>query len=425
VRPKFGLHSTIAGFAENLEIPVSSVTGSLENWRRELANDFDSDFILDGVEFGFKLIDEDSMPDSYDCDNYNSTVRENRVLVEKQIREEVEKGRYIISDIPPPVVSALGAIPKSDSKIRLIHDLSRPEGGLNQHCSDKSVKFPTIDDALKFVTPSSYLAKLDLKEAYRSIPLHPSCFGQTGLKWQFDGDSEATYLFDARLPFGASRSCRVFQSLTNAIVRMLKKLNIQSIGYIDDFLLVCDNELECADAMKVAVELIESLGLIVNWQKVKGPLRVIVFLGVEINCDSRTLALPAEKLLETKALINEWLLKKKATKRTIQRIVGKLNWCCRVIMGGRTFMRNIINLLVRAKMPHHYIRIGVAAHEDLKWWSKGLEIFNGSTPFVVDVPLPSSVFSTDACLQGGGGFSWGIGSSQIGFKILYRLLIVI
>jgi hypothetical protein len=31
-------------------------------------------------------------------------------------------------------------------------------------------------------------------------------------------------------------------------------------------------------------------------------------------------------------------------------------------------------------------------------------LFNGSAPFSGDVPLPSSCFSTDTCLLGGGGF---------------------
>jgi hypothetical protein len=41
--------------------------------------------------------------------------------------------------------------------------------------------------------------------------------------------------------------------------------------------------------------------------------------------------------------------------------------------------------------------------EDIRWWVKGLEVFHGFTKFDSDIPLPSHVFSTDACLEGGGG----------------------
>jgi hypothetical protein len=149
--------------------------------------------------------------------------------------------------------------------------------------------------------------------------------------------------------------------------------------------------------------LVESLGLTVNWDKVAGPSQTLTFLGVEVDCVRRTLALPPKKLDEVKLLIKSWLPKKKATKKEIQKLVGKLNWCCRVIQGGRTFMRNLINLISKVKLAHHYVRLGAAARSDIHWWDTGLELFHGYSPFPDDIPTPSSVFSTDACLVGGGG----------------------
>jgi hypothetical protein len=328
---------------------------------------------------------------------------ENRNLVEKQIYKELDLGRYIVCDEPPLLVSALGAIPKSDTAVRIIHDLSRPKGGLNKFAENTSVRYPTLLDATKMMSKGSFLAKLDLKEAYRSIPVHKNCFNYTGLQWLFEGSDQPTFMFDSRLPFGASLSCRIFQSLTDAIVRMLKKRGIQSIGYIDDFLLICDDFVSCERALKVAVELIQSLGLSINWDKVGGPARSITFLGVLVNCENRTLSLPDKKLAEVKQLVAQWVTKKKATKRELQCIVGRLNWCSRVVRGGRTFLRNLINLICKVKQPHHYVRIGAAAHADLLWWGTGLSLFHGSSPFLNDLPVPGAVFSTDACLEGGAG----------------------
>jgi hypothetical protein len=379
------------------------VTSHLDRWRSELKDDPSRAFILEGIEFGFKLIDDGVSPPPTECDNYGSATREFRTQVEEQITAEIQQGRYIVCDDPPPIISALGAIPKTKGRIRLIHDFSRPSGGLNQHCSDSSVIFPTLDEAVTHISDSSYLAKIDLHEAYRSIPLHKSCFNQTGLKWHFKGQPHPTFMFDLRLPFGATKSCKIFQTLTDAIVRMLARQNITTIGYIDDFLLICDNLEQCTQALKTIIELVHGLGLSVNWQKVAGPSRVVTFLGVEVNCNNRTLSLPQVKLDATRTLIHSWLGKKKATKKDLQRIIGKLNWCCRVIIGGRTFTRNLINLIARVNMPHHFIRLGTAAREDLKWWAEGLDIFNGTAPFPSDIPLPSNFFSTDACLTGGGG----------------------
>jgi hypothetical protein len=402
-RDELRARPTEACFAANIDVPKAPVTLCIDRWREELKDDPNREFILSGIESGFKLIDDDASPVPSECDNYKSTAREFQAQVEAQIADEIRQGRYIRTDEPPPIISALGAIPKKNSKIRLIHDFSRPAGGLNQHCSDSSVIFPTLDEAVTHITKDTYLAKIDLHEAYRSIPLHYSCFGQTGLKWHFKNELHPTFLFDSRLPFGAARSCSIFQALTDAIVRILARQDITAIGYIDDFLLICNGEKHCTQALAIIVDLVESLGLTVNWQKVAGPARIVTFLGVEINCDARTLSLPQDKLCETRALIKSWLGKKKATKKDLQRVVGKLNWCCRVIIGGRTFTRNLINLMSKVSMPHHYVRLGLPAREDLQWWAEGLDIFNGTAPFPADVALPSSTFSTDACLTGGGG----------------------
>ena len=81
------------------------------------------------------------------CKNYRSTAV-NAVKVEEQILHELQKGNYVICSEKPVVVSSLGAIPKPGSeKIRLIHDLTR--GGVNQWASNTSVRYPTIEEAVK------------------------------------------------------------------------------------------------------------------------------------------------------------------------------------------------------------------------------------------------------------------------------------
>jgi hypothetical protein len=113
--------------------------------------------------------------------------------------------------------------------------------------------------------------------------------------------------------------------------------------------------------------------------------------------------LPPKKLLKIKELIASWSLKQKATKKELQHLVGKLNWCARVVFGGRSFMRNLINLISKLKKSHHRIRLTKPAKADIFWWSKGLEFFHGTTGFLCDSPLPSYEFATDSCLVGGGG----------------------
>ena len=47
---------------------------------------------------------------------------------------------------------------------------------------------------------------VDLKSAYRSVPVHKYSYTATGLKWTFRGKIEAQYFIDTRLPMDALQS---------------------------------------------------------------------------------------------------------------------------------------------------------------------------------------------------------------------------
>jgi hypothetical protein len=192
--------------------------------------------------------------------------------------------------------------------------------------------------------------------------------------------------------------------LADALVRICVKKGLKLISYLDDFLLIADTELECKRSLDMLTELVIGLGFKVNMDKVEQPAQVMTFLGVKIDTVKRTLALSDKKLKEVKLLLHSWLSKKRVTKKCLQQMIGNLSWCARVIRGGRTFTRNLINLLSHVKQAFHFVRLNSAAKSDISWWSHCLEFFNGKTPFSVDVPVASHSFATDACLVGGAAY---------------------
>jgi hypothetical protein len=185
-------------------------------------------------------------------------------------------------------------------------------------------------------------------------------------------------------------------------VRMMARKIFKVISYIDDFLCVGDTLLECQNCYDYLLELLTGLGHTINLEKVEAPCVKLSFLGVSIDCISRTLSLPQKKLDSLRVLLTKWSTKRKCRKSELQSIVGYLNWCCRVVSGGRTFMRELINLLPRARETHHFIRLNRAAKDNIRWWLIALDYFHGKTPFISDVPLPSYCLATDACASGGG-----------------------
>ena len=162
----------------------------------------DEDYILNGIKEGFDILEEKRPIFHAEMENYSSATVLYRDLVEKQLSKEIASGNYVLVDEKPAVVSSLGAIPKSNGSIRLIHDLSRPNEGMNQFVDSSSVKYTTVDEATKHISRTSYLSKLDLKAAYRSVPIKKGCYTYMGLSWLFKDSTERSFFVDTRLPFG-------------------------------------------------------------------------------------------------------------------------------------------------------------------------------------------------------------------------------
>ena len=159
----------------------SPLTCASDIWMKELKYDSDSDFLLDGVSNGFCIT---SKPDSFRsvlCDNYKSaTDLSAHDRVEQQILSEISQGNYIVCNPRPTIVSSLGAIEKDNGKVRLIHDCNR--SGLNSYADTSKFKYETVDKAVSLLPPNGYLAKVDLSNAYRSVPIHNECLPATGLQ---------------------------------------------------------------------------------------------------------------------------------------------------------------------------------------------------------------------------------------------------
>ena len=89
--------------------------------------------------------------------NYKSASVAQKEAVERQLLLEINLGHYVDCDEPPWVVSSIGAIPKANLDVRIIHDLSRPGGGINSFSTDNSVSYSTLDDTSRLIKPRAFL----------------------------------------------------------------------------------------------------------------------------------------------------------------------------------------------------------------------------------------------------------------------------
>ncbi|XP_069109611.1 uncharacterized protein, partial [Argopecten irradians] len=323
----------------------------------------------------------------------------------KQIQNEIDNGNYIKTNKKPCIVSPIGVIPKSDGGVRLIHNCSRPLGqAVNDYVSgfDKQ-SFQTLDSAKALMTQECFMAKIDLKAAYRSVNISQHSQSVTGLKWKLDGSIQ--YLYDSKIPFGSRLGPGIFNRLTQAVRRMAERRGFSIVAYIDDFFLCEKTHERCQEAMNFLVNLLRELGFQISWSKMAGPSQTLTFLGVELDSVHMEMRLPQEKLVALRAELDQFARRKRVSKRQLQSLAGKLSWAATAVIGGRVFLRRIIDAFCTLRNGDHKMYMRGDILYDVNWWRVGLSAFNG-VAMLLDDDSPPAVIYTDACNDGGGGH-WG------------------
>ena len=389
---------------------VDSISAKLEVWTEMLKEDFDRVFLLSGIEFGFRISDlsvEDcASVKMVSCRNHSSAIFYGD-KVEIELIRQIQSGCYVMASEPPLIVSPLGAIPKEGSDdVRIIHDGSIPQGeAMNDYCDKTSVCYETLDQASKLAKPNWFMAKVDLKSAYRSVPIHPADYCLSGLQWDFQGEKESCYLFDTRLPFGSRLAPGIFHRITQSVKRHMVRLGfVHIVVYLDDFLVLAETYAECLKAQHALISLLGSLGFCVSWHKVLGPSQKLPFLGIVINTCQCTLSLDSKKVCVLEDRLRAFSGKVRSSKRQLQALAGLLNWACSAVRGGRFFLRRVINAINCLKLANHKCRLSFQFKKDILWWLSYLRSFNGVVYYRECAKL---VVHTDASQVGAGMFHAG------------------
>ena len=136
-------------------------------------------FVLDGFRNGFNigfrgLINETPLRN-------NKSARDHPEAVSEAIAKEVNRGHtagpFPVPPFPHCHISPLGTDPKPDGSYRLILDLSQPSGdSVNDNIDKKEfpcnyTHFDAATDLVFRMGKGCYLTKIDIKHAYRLLPV--------------------------------------------------------------------------------------------------------------------------------------------------------------------------------------------------------------------------------------------------------------
>lgn len=164
------------------------------------------DYVGRGFKEGFHIgVNRPMAPNHLATKKYISS-RNMEQLISK-LNAELENKRILgpYTTVPTNdlVVSPLYIIPKSTpGKFRLIHNLSSPKGNSVNDTIDahsKSVSYCSLLEVAEVITRTPeklYMAKVDLKDAYRIVPIHKDDWKFLGMKLK------DKFLVDTALPMG-------------------------------------------------------------------------------------------------------------------------------------------------------------------------------------------------------------------------------
>jgi len=131
---------------------------------------------------------------------------------------------------------------------------------LNKFIVAPHFKMENWKTVVHLFSPGDFLATIDLEDAYLLLPIHQN--DRKFLRFRFRDQ-----LFEFRvLPFGLASAPFIFTKILKPVLYSLRGKGYFSVNYLD-FLLMAQSHDQCLDNIAVSVNLLSSLGFVINKQK--------------------------------------------------------------------------------------------------------------------------------------------------------------
>ena len=326
------------------------------------------------------------------------------LLVGEEISKMLEKGA--ISEVQPSrdqFVSPLFLVPKKDGSQRPVINLKK----LNQFVEYQHFKMEGLHLLKDLIQPQDYMIKVDLKDAYFSVPVSQE--HQKFLRFRWQGK-----LFQFHcLPFGLGPAPRIFTKIMKPIIAFLRRLGVRVIVYLDDMILLNQDKEGLLRDRNSLLYLLMQLGFAINWKKsFLIPTRNLDFLGFTVDTVKMTLSLPTDKVDKIIKKCRKLLSARTVKVRELAEMVGLLTSSVKAILPAPLHYRHMQMTQAKGLMSGRSYETKVSLPpqtiQDLKWWIDNIVNQNGKA---IMTPSPDLTIETDASLSGWGA-AWG--SQRIG-----------
>lgn len=288
---------------------------------------------------------------------------------------------------------------KSSGEDRFILNLKK----LNKFITTSHFKIEDMKTALRLINRGSFMAVMDLKDAYLMVPITNE--HQKFLRFSF---RNVDYEFKC-LPFGLCTAPFVFTKLLKPVVQKLRSQGIILVIYLDDVLIIAKTEAECRQNIFIVRTLLESLGFIISESKSQLiPSQTCIFLGLVIDSKNFCLELTEKKRKSISQLVNRFVINKVCKIQELAQLIGVLVAACPAVQYGWLYTKRLERekYLALDNSNNNYnarITLSNLIQSDLEWWAHKAK--KSSHP-IREFKFTKEIFS-DASLTGWGAFCEG------------------
>ena len=314
---------------------------------------------------------------------------EEKLIVKKEVA--LLKGKNIVAKANVTenntFVSGVFTRSKKDGSKRMILNLKR----LNKFVDYKHFKMESLQNVLELIRPGVYMASIDLKDAFYSVPVHKN--HQAYLTFFVE-----EYLKFVCMPNGYGPAMRIFTKISKIPFSILREKGFLSVVYVDDSFLQGDGYEDCFSNVLNTREILRSLGFTLHPKKSKFiPTQSITFLGFSLNSVQMTIT----SILN---ICHEILKEDVVTIRFLSKLIRNLVAAFPAATLGPFYYRALEMDKAKALRLSNgnydaSVRLSNEAKKELSWWITNIM----SSLQHIHVPDPDITIYTDSSTLG-----WGV-----------------
>ena len=226
--------------------------------------------------------------------------------------------------------------------------------------------------------PGFFIASVDLKDAYYSVPVVED---DRMFEW------EGNYFQFTCLPNGLASAPRLFTKLLKPAYASLRSLGHFCMGHIDDSFLMGYNYASCEENIVQTVDMFLKLGFVIHPAKsVLVPTQELEFLGFLLNSISMSVHLPPRKATYVRQACEDLLHQHNPTIREVAHVIGLIVSSFPGVQYGELYYRYLEQDKIQALQDNRGdydgpTSLSQEARCDLHWWVNNVTLaFRNITP---------------------------------------------